>query len=145
MNRSRHRGRLLAVQALYSWDVSGTSIRDLVRFAWSEDISAEAATFPRLLVSGTVENVDTVDATIAKHLVNWTLDRLARVDLAILRVSAYCLLFQRDIPPQVTIDEAVELAKELSTPEAYRFVNGVLDGIRRALDPPADPANGEPR
>ncbi len=53
------------------------------------------------------------------------------MDLAILRLSAYCLLFQQDIPSSVTIDEAVDIAKEFGTDDSYRFINGVLDGIRK--------------
>jgi N utilization substance protein B len=53
------------------------------------------------------------------------------VDLAILRISVYCLLFQADIPPSVTIDEAIDIAKEFGTDDSYRFINGVLDGIRK--------------
>jgi N utilization substance protein B len=68
---------------------------------------------------------------IEEQLEHWELSRLAKVDLAILRISAYALRFQPDVPADVTIDEAVELAKELSTDDAYRFVNGVLDGIRK--------------
>lgn len=131
MSRSRHRGRLLAVQALYSFDVGGVDADELSRFSWVDDLSDEARAFPALLLGGTIEHLPEVDAAIAANLEHWTIDRLARVDLAILRASAYALLFQPDIPAQVTIDEAVELAKELSTPEAYRFVNGVLDAIRR--------------
>lgn len=133
---SRRKGRRLAVQALYSWEVGHTDRELLLKFPWYERSDAfrpEDLTFPRLIVQGTLECIDEVDTLIRSHLKNWEMERLARVDLAILRMGAYCLRYQPEIPPHVTIDEAVELAKELSTDDAYRFVNGVLDGIRQQL------------
>ena len=70
-----------------------------------------------------------VDAAIKSHLQNWSFERLKRVDLAVLRLGAYSLLYQRDIPAQITIDEAIEIVKEYGSEDSYRFVNGVLDGI----------------
>ena len=127
---SRHQGRRLAVQALYSWDLSAADIETLVAFSWYE--GSRSLDFPRLLVTGTINEVETIDREITTRLEHWDLDRVAKVDLAILRVSVYGLLFQNDIPQHVTIDEAVELAKELSTADSYRFINGVLDAIRKA-------------
>jgi N utilization substance protein B len=72
-----------------------------------------------------------VDRSIIRQLEHWDFSRLNKVDLAILRISAYCLLFQSDIPPSVTIDEAIDIAKEFGTDDSYRFINGVLDGIRK--------------
>ncbi|TVR66073.1 MAG: transcription antitermination factor NusB [Spirochaetaceae bacterium] len=134
---SRRKGRRLAVQALYSYDVGGADPESLLQFSWYTPVdSDEGLDFPRLLVQGALENLSIIDETISRHLEHWNMDRLSRVDLAILRMSAYCLLFQPAIPAHVTIDEAVELAKELSTEEAFRFVNGVLDGVRRQLQEP---------
>lgn len=126
---SRHQGRRLAVQALYSWDLSSIDSSELVRFSWYE--GEEELDFPRLLVLGTITEIDTIDREISARLQHWDLDRVTRVDLAILRVSAYSLLFQNDIPAHVTIDEAIELAREFSTTDSYRFVNGILDAIRK--------------
>jgi transcription antitermination protein NusB len=131
---SRRKGRRLAVQALYSWDVGHpASPTSLLDFSWHESRSDEDLAFPRLLTTGTIEQLPVIDQMISDQLDHWQLDRVAKVDLAILRVGAYSLRFQPDIPAQVTIDEAVELAKELSSDESYRFVNGVLDGIRKRL------------
>ena len=79
-----------------------------------------------------LENIRSLDDQIRLHLKKWSFERLSRVDLAILRTSTYALLYQKDIPFSVTIDEAVEIAKKFGSPESYRFVNGVLDGIRKA-------------
>jgi transcription antitermination protein NusB len=131
---SRRKGRRLAVQALYSWDVGHpASPNSLLDFSWHESRSDEDLAFPRLLTTGTIEQLPVIDQMISDQLDHWQLDRVAKVDLAILRVGAYSLRFQPDIPAQVTIDEAVELAKELSSDESFRFVNGVLDGIRKRL------------
>lgn len=131
---SRRKGRRLAVQALYSWDVGHpASPTTLLGFPWHDTAADEDLTFPRLLTTGTIEQLSVIDKMISDQLDHWQLDRVSKVDLAILRVGVYSLRFQPDIPAQVTIDEAVELAKELSTDEAFRFVNGVLDGIRKRL------------
>ncbi len=134
---SRRKGRRLAVQALYSWDVGNTDAEVLATFPWYDSKSGNGIDgtldFPRLILQGTLENITEIDDLIRKHLEHWDMDRLARVDLAILRMGTYSLLYQPAIPAQVTIDEAVELAKELSTDEAYRFINGVLDGVRRRV------------
>jgi N utilization substance protein B len=143
---SRRKGRILAFQALYSWDTFYTQTGDtslpegLLDFSWtfrpgeeSVQPDEEMTTFSRLLVSGTVENIIAVDNMIGKHLKNWRLSRLNRVDLAVLRMSVYTLMFQPDMPSMVVIDEAIEIAREFGTDDSYRFVNGVLDSIRKTL------------
>lgn len=143
---SRRKGRILAFQALYSWDTfysqtGDTAIpEDLLDFSWTSRSGEESVqpdeemtVFSRLLVSGTVENIAAVDNMIGKHLKNWKLNRLNRVDLAVLRMSVYTLMFQPDMPHTVVIDEAVEIAREFGTDDSYRFVNGVLDSIRKTL------------
>jgi len=72
-----------------------------------------------------------VDKSIKDHLKNWDFDRIGRVDLAILRISTFGLLFLSDVPPKVTIDEAIDIAKKFGSTESYRFINGVLDGINK--------------
>lgn len=98
-------------------------------------VSPEDLVFPRMIIHGVLENLPAIDEEISRHLDHWDIHRLARVDLAILRMATYCLLHTADIPRQVTIDEAVELAKELGAEGSYRFVNGVLDSIGRTEDP----------
>ena len=133
---SRRKARVIAFQTLYRWDLSASSLEELLDFSWLEEgklsrLSEETLLFARLLIQGTLEKLSRVDEAIKEQLENWDFSRLARVDLAILRVSAYCLLFQADIPPTVTIDEAVDVSKEYGAEDSYRFVNGVLDGIRK--------------
>jgi len=134
----RRKGRILAFQALYANDVAGTEVSDLLRFDWidadkKETLDEELLTFTRLLVSGSLENKIAIDKAIKTNVKNWDFERISKVDLAILRLGAYTLLFQKDVPPSVVIDEAVEIAKEYSADDSFKFVNGVLDGIRRSL------------
>ena len=131
---ARRKGRVIAFQALFSWDAHVVPVEELLDFGWLENerrekLGEDILAFARLLVAGTVENLETLDSTIHDHAENWDLERMARVDLAILRTSVYALLFQPEIPPTVTINEAIEIAKKYGGSDSYRFVNGVLDGI----------------
>ena len=129
---SRRKSRILAVQALYSWDMTACEPDALYAFPWrSPTVAEDTLTFARLLVAGTLEHIDEIDRHITAQLEHWDFSRLARVDLAILRVSGYELLFQGDTPATVTIDEAIGIAKEFSDRDSFRFINGVLDGIRK--------------
>ncbi len=135
---ARRKGRIIAFQALYSWDVSGMELEDLLKFEWvspetKERMDEESDAFTRLLISGTIENCGEIDEVIKKHLINWDFERLNKVDLAILRISVYSLLFQKDIHPTIIIDEAIDISKEFGTDESYKFVNAVLDNVRKTL------------
>ncbi len=128
----RRKGRILAFQALYSWDISQGDDSRVRAFEWLEgEEEEEAVSFARLILAGTLENVDSIDEILQEHMENWQLDRVSRVDLAILRLSVYSLLHQSDIPARVTINEAIEIAKQFGSDESYRFVNGVLDAVRK--------------
>jgi N utilization substance protein B len=134
---SRRRGRILAFQALYSWEASGTS-EGLLDFSWLEaekltKLDEETANFSRLLVLGTMENIKAVDEMIRGHLKNWDFSRLNRVDLAVIRLSVYTLMYQNDVSPSIVIDEAIGISKEFGTDDSFRFVIGVLDSIRKTI------------
>jgi N utilization substance protein B len=107
-------------------------------FSWLETgkkaaMDDASAVFSRLLIAGTIENIKAVDEMIKKHLQNWDISRLNRVDLAILRMSAYTLMYQAEIAPSIVIDEAIGISREFGTDDSFRFVNGVLDSIRMTL------------
>lgn len=126
------------MQALFSWDYTGQSGEELCEFPWLDDerkgqFEEETLLFARLLVLGTLEHVEEIDEVLRKRLEHWDFSRLAKVDLAILRISIYALIFQKEIPASVTIDEAIDLAKHYGSEESYRFVNGVLDGVKKHL------------
>lgn len=128
----RRKARILAFQTLYSWDINNEPIEELLTFSWKkEDINEDLSRFAELLVRGTVENIDRIDQTIKKNIRNWDFERLAKVDLAILRLSVFEILFRDDVPPSVSINEAIEIAKSFGADESYKFINGVLDNIRR--------------
>jgi N utilization substance protein B len=96
-------------------------------------LGEDTAAFSRLLITGAVENISAIDAIIKEHLQNWDITRLNRVDLAILRMSVYTLMYQNEIAPSIVIDEAIGISREFGTGDSFRFVNGVLDNIRKTL------------
>jgi len=141
---SRRKSRILAFQALYSWDVSKAPIEDILNFSWlqkdseiKEGIESEPSetlkddkTFASLLIAGTIDHVDEIDKVIESYLSeDWSLERINKVALAILRTSTYEILFQKDIDPKISIDEAVHIAREYGTDDSYKFINAVLDKI----------------
>lgn len=139
---SRRRSRIIAVQALYAWDNSGqVATPDLLRFSWYEkhkdnaesDLTTDDLYFARHLVLGTIERIVDIDELIKVQTAHWDFDRINKVDLAILRVGVFSLQFTKEIAPSITIDEAISIAREYSTIDSYRFVNGVLDGIRKKI------------
>nr|AGS53981.1 transcription termination protein NusB [uncultured bacterium contig00088] len=135
---SRRKGRILAFQALYCWESARIPPEELMGFSWlgsekQASLDEGIAAFSRLLIAGTVENIGPIDEMIKKHLQHWDISRLNRVDLAVLRMSVYTMMYQNEIAPSIVIDEAIGISKEFGTDESFRFVNGVLDSIRRTL------------
>lgn len=135
---SRRKGRILAFQALYFWESNRVPVEELVGFAWLEDeklksLDESIAVFSRSLIVGAIENISEIDNMLKNHLENWDISRLNRVDLAVLRMSVYSLMFQTDMPPSIVIDEAIGICREFGTDESYKFINGVLDSIRKSL------------
>ena len=132
---SRRSARIIALQALYQIDISNKTIGEILDFDWLEKkadhISLE---FAGHLIEGTMKERDFIDAAITRQLEHWDLKRVSYIDRAILRFSTFSLFFQRDVPDTVVINEAIDLAKMFGTDDSYRFVNGVLDGIRKDKD-----------
>ncbi len=133
---ARRKGRILAFQALYSFDVGAIDLQSVLTFSWVDDamlekMGDESLSFARLLIKGTVENLSIIDEKIKSNLCNWDFDRLNRVDLAILRISVYPLLFQKDIHSTIIIDEAIDISKEFGSGESFKFINAVLDNIQK--------------
>ena len=132
---SRRKSRIIAFQAIYSWDVSGESLDNLTQFSWvdsKENLDESELTFSRLLIAGTIENIEKVDELIKSHLSeNWSFDRLNKVTLSILRISIYSLVFQKEIAPSIVIDEAISIAKESGPQDSFKFINAMLDKISK--------------
>ena len=132
---SRRTSRELALRALYQIDVAGVSPEDALEgVSDRERYADETLSFAAELVVGVTGCEPRIDAVIQKHARGWSLDRMAHIDRNILRLSIYELLFLPDIPPSVSADEAVELAKRYSTAESGSFVNGILGNVIRNLD-----------
>ncbi|MBO4404935.1 MAG: transcription antitermination factor NusB [Treponema sp.] len=140
---SRRKGRIIAVQGLYSFDLVSTSIEDLLSLNWVDsealDLSnetpesrEETLTFARLLIDGTVKNLEEIDSLIKKYMSEkWTIERINKVALAVLRLSIYTLLYSKDISPSIVIDEAISIARDFGAEDSYKFINAVLDKISK--------------
>ena len=88
----------------------------------------------KAVVEGVLENREEIDNSIQQNLQGWLLDRIAKVDLATLRLAIYEIQHMKDIPIEVSINEAIEIAKKYSTDESYKYVNGVLGGFVRSMN-----------
>lgn len=135
---TRRQNRMVAVQFLYMWDINrGQSIEHaIVEFFKLENHDRKAFAFAESVITGTLEHLEDIDPIIQKNSQNWVFSRIAKVDLAILRLAIYELLYRKDIPPIVSINEAIDIAKSLSGPDSKRFVNGILDKIKDSLNRP---------
>jgi len=98
---------------------------------------AEMRLFSEPLIRGTLQFRDEIDAIIKKHAVNWDFHRIAAVDRNIMRLAIYEMLHRDDIPPVVSINEAVDIAKKFSTQDSGKFVNGILDKVKGEIMRPA--------
>ena len=135
--RKRTQARELALQLMYQLDLRGDEILDEVNAALAPEAGdPEMLDFARELVHGCREKRAEIDRQIEEVAKNWQLKRMAAIDRNILRLATYELLFRPDIPPLVTINEAIDIAKKFSTKNSGPFVNGVLDNIRLRAAPP---------
>src|SRR5215831_16965043 len=98
---------------------------------------AEVRLFAEPMIRGAIEHRDAIDAQIKKYAKNWELHRIAAVDRNILRLAIYEMLYRDDIPPIVSINEAVDIAKKFSTQDSGKFVNGILEKVKSELMRPA--------
>jgi len=126
------RGRELAVQTLYQKDLTDAVIGDLLK---SIDVtpgpSEDAKRLARELVCGVCEGLDEVDRRIQAVAEHWDLDRMPVIDRNCLRLACFELLFRRDVPFRVILDESIEVAKRYGSEDSGAFINGVLDAIAR--------------
>lgn len=134
---SRRKSREKALQILFQLDFNSTDIEAVLRDFWKNHPTGEKGrTFTETLVRGTFACREQIDQLIGSTVEHWSIDRLTPVDRAILRFATYELLYLRDIPPKVTINEAVEIAKTYGTDDSGGFINGVLDKIREKIGKP---------
>ena len=126
---TRHDARELALQILFQCDFHGSTEFWLEQFWAQRDASESVRTFTSELVTGVRTHQVELDDLIAAYARNWTVDRMPVVDRNILRQAMYELLWVPDVPAKVTVDEALELAKNFADDETRRFVNGILDQL----------------
>lgn len=136
----RRLGRMLALQALYAGESQpALGTEELLTFVVDGKPDKKALAFAALLVDGVRIHREELDGLIIPRLVNWEFSRISPVNKAILRLSLFSLLHQRDIPPKVTLNEAVDLAKMFSETDDFKFINALLDRVRRELLKPDAP------
>ena len=136
--RKRTQARELALQLLYQLDLRGEEILPEIRAYLDDEASADAEvrSFAKDLILGFWEQRQAIDKMIEDVAKNWQLRRMAAIDRNILRLATFELLHRDDIPPLVTINEAIDIAKKFSTKNSGPFVNGILDNIRLKAAPP---------
>ena len=140
----RRDGREAAIQFLYQFDAHKPAHMDdaLAGFWKQSEVPQKVRDFANDLLRGALEKLPEVDAKIRTLADNWDFERLAVVDRNILRLAVYEMLFRPEIPPVVSINEAIEIAKKFSTAESGKFVNGLLDRVKKELLRPARQAAG---
>ena len=128
--RKRTLSREIALQALYQLEVRGDEIiKEIDSFCRKQAKEAEISDFAIMLVKGCFPAIKEIDKKIISISENWDLHRMAVIDRTVLRLACYELLYMSDIPPKVSINEAIDLAKKYSTEKSGLFVNGVLDKV----------------
>ncbi len=131
----RRDGRVAALQYLFAWSMNPPKnlASDLEVFFAEFEKPREHFAFGEELIHGVIEHCNEIDSHIKGLAHNWEFDRIARIDLAILRLAIFEMLFRKDIPPVVSINEAIDLSKEFSNADAKRFINGILDRLKTQL------------
>lgn len=137
----RRRAREHSLQFLYQVDLLKSSseridIDKQINLYWAnkdKQPEREVIDFSNRINAGTAENLDAVDEIISKYSKNWKLSRISKIDMNILRIAVYELLFIKDVPAKVVINEAIEIAKKYGTEESGSFINGILDNISKSI------------
>ncbi len=140
----RHAARKIALQVLFEWSFNSLEVetifeRDLKTLSNLDDPKSSIEKLDDklslFLVKGVTENLETLDNIISKSAPEWPVNQIAKIDLEILRLAIFELYIARNVPPKVSIDEAVELAKEFGGDNSSKFVNGVLGTVVKNLMP----------
>jgi transcription antitermination protein NusB len=133
---TRRKARELAVQLLYQHDLAKMDPEEGMRLFWEYfPVDMEAREFCTQLVLGTLDRLAVIDDLLSEASENWSLNRMSVVDRNILRLATYELVDRPEIPPSVSLNEAIEIAKKYSSPDAAVFINGVLDRVKRTVYP----------
>lgn len=142
----RRQARERALQILFQWDIHGNTEHWLEDFWERNPSTEEVRQFADRLVDGVIANRKELDRLIGAHATNWTVSRMPVVDRNILRAALYELVWMPEVPAKVTVNEAIELAKQFADDETKKFVNGVLDNVigtdPRLVEKRGDLSNG---
>jgi len=126
----RRISREMALKVLFQIDLVSTNIEEVLEYTFENGKFAdEIKEFTLILVKGVMSNLSEIDKTINNYTNNWSLERITNIDRNILRMAIYEILYLKNIPKSVSINEAVELAKKYGTKSSFSFVNGVLGKI----------------
>ena len=131
----RRKGREYAFQFLFQFDFTGKTPdkRDFEQFWADKEDDPELKEFTEDIVYGTISHLGEIDEAIKRAAEHWVLERMAAADRNILRAAAYELLYRKDIPSAVSMNEAIEIAKKFSTGDSASFINGILDTIAKGI------------
>jgi N utilization substance protein B len=135
----RHRAREAAIQMLYQWEIGRTDMADVTQTFWLHEqpslagLPDDQRAFATRLSEGTAGAVGELDPIIAEAAEHWRIERMNVLDRLVLRLAVYEFLRERETPAPVIINEALELARTFSDDDSVRFINGILDAIRRRL------------
>lgn len=124
----RRKSRELALQHLFQEEMNPNSI-EVVTITESLEVGDEVKGFYRQLVKGVISKKIDIDKLIEQHSNNWRVSRMAKVDLNILRMATYELIYCSEVPPSVALNEAIEISKKFGSEDSPSFVNGILDNI----------------
>ncbi|NQT90337.1 MAG: transcription antitermination factor NusB [Candidatus Omnitrophica bacterium] len=135
--RKRTKARELALQLLYQVDIRKEDAGDLLEGFWQDQkdgtkqIEGSVQEYANIIVNGVLDKIGKIDSIITSYAENWELKRMAVIDRNVMRMACFELLFLDDIPPKVSINEAVNLAKKYGDVDSGKFVNGILDKISK--------------
>lgn len=136
----RRQAREAVVKLLYALEITQATAEEMLATSWAVDIVPETVQdFTMALVKGVMHHREDIDALIQTASLHWSIDRIGLVERSVLRSAIYELLYMADIPPKVTINEAIEIAKKYGAEEASVFVNGILDRIKQDVPIKPDP------
>ncbi|MCD6459641.1 transcription antitermination factor NusB [bacterium] len=142
---NRRISREIAVQFLYSCDINSEFDISRLSAVWefaaranrlkkSKNSGSLIIEFSNILIQGIINNLETIDQLIEQYAANWKFSRITYIDRNILRLATFEILYMDDIPPAVSIDEAIDIAKKYSTLDSGKFVNGILDKIKGEIN-----------
>lgn len=140
----RRKSRELALQFFFGHDFQGKDCdadalrSELALFTTYFDTGKKSLPYAEAIILGLCEHWNEIDELLQRHAHNWRIERMAAVDRNLLRIAAWEMLYNDEVPPQVAINEALEIAKRYSTPDAVGFINGILDSLHASIKGEAD-------